>query len=67
VEAVDKVHGRNKACFCGVAAHKEAVWVMSCGIEGLHDAAVEGNLCSEVGEVKVTYRPINDCLNCGEG
>jgi hypothetical protein len=54
VEAVDKVHGRNKACFCGVAAHKEAVWVMSCGIEGLHDAAVEGNLCSEVGEVKVT-------------
>ena len=54
MEAVDKVHSRNEACFCGVTAHEEAIWVVGFGIEGLHDAAVEGYLCGEVGKVKVT-------------
>ena len=54
VQTVDEIHGGDKARFGGVAAHEEAVRIVGRGIEGLHDAAVQGDFCGEVGEVEIT-------------
>ena len=52
-QPVDEVHGRDQSCFGGGSTDVEEVVVRVGGIQGLHDAPVEGDFGGEIPEVEI--------------